>query len=440
MKVLIKSLLAIVLIVVFTSLIVVYYALQASPSTVQVNQINASSAKESQQLVKRLVSTLKENNSVSTIEFSQQEINGLCALLHRAFPRVTADVLLSNHAAAAKASIALPLPSFIQYLNVNAYLLPSKQGLVIDEIVIGDISVDGDFFISLVTFFADTFIKEDLVDKALTMIDSVDINEQRMITKLLLNKALITSKEDESLFISLRDDLALFGNVETISFYYESLSEFAQQQNKRTSIARFVKFLFELAKTRSSISEEYLAVNENQAAITALVIYFGADRFELLVGDVIIRDHAQLVVRNRLRNHVTLQNRPDLQKHFIYSMALQLFSSHGASDAIGEFKEFLDTNKGGSGFSFADLQADRAGTRLAMIVTKSEHQAKQAQSILSTITDEQLLPSIKGLEEGLNETSFEKKFKNVNSIDYQQTLKEIDNRLKSLPVYQLGWE
>jgi hypothetical protein len=312
---------------------------------------------------------------------------------------------------------------------------------VADEVSIGALNVSGELFISLLRFASDHFVKEQLADKALAMITAVDINEERLIAHLSLdNELLAMKKDDSSLLMSIRDDLALFGNVETISFYYQSLSEFAVEQDKNSSIALYIRHLFDLANARSSISNKYLAVKENQAAITALIIYFGADRFELLVGNVIIREQEQLVVRNRLRRHTTLQNRADLQKHFIYSMALQLFSTHGASDAIGEFKEFLDTNKGGSGFSFADLQADRAGTRLAMIVTKSEQQAKRAQTILALVTDEQLLPSIEGLQEGLNEDSFEKTFKDVRSKDYQQTLKEIDSRLKSLPVYQLGWE
>lgn len=441
MKTLIKSFVFILFALIITGLTLIYFALQSHQSTVQVNQINAASAKHSQQLAQRIVNTLKQKNTVTSISINQHEVNGLTALLHRAFPIVNADVRLSKYGAAAEASVKLPLPSFIKYLNINAYISPSTNGLAIDEVSIGGLKVSGEFFLSLLRFAADNFVKEQLADKALAMITAVDIDEERLIAHLSLdNELLAMKKKDASILMSIRDDLALFGNVETISFYYQSLSEFALQQDKNASIALYIRHLFDLANARTSISNEYLAVKENQAAITALVIYFGADRFELFVGDVIVREKEQLVVRNRLRRHTTLQNRPDLQKHFIYSMALQLFSSHGASDAIGEFKEFLDTNKGGSGFSFADLQADRAGTRLAMIVTKSEAQAKRAQTILALVTDDQLLPSIEGLQEGLNEDSFEKKFKDVKSKDYQQTLTEIDNRLKSLPVYQLGWE
>jgi len=272
------------------------------------------------------------------------------------------------------------------------------------------------------------------------MILGIDIDEQRIVAKLSFDKNLLKLEGNKSLFFSLRDDLALFGDVYTISYYYQSLTEFAETQNPQSSIASFIRYLFDLAKIRADISNDNQAMNENQAAMMALIIYFGADKFELMVGKVIIREEAKLIVRNKMRSSVTLQGRVDLQKHFIYSMALQLFSSHGASDALGEFKEFLDSNKGGSGFSFADLQADRAGTRLAMIVTKSEQHAIRSQQLLAVITDKQLLPDINGLHEGLNEDKFEKQFKDVQSEEYKNTLREIDNRLKSLAIYQLGWE
>ncbi len=425
--------------IVIVCLVLVYLALQPVPTVTDKQQISADAAQQSQQLAKRIAATLKQNTNVSVIATSQHEINGLTALFNRAFPKASIEVQLSNVGAAANGTLALPLPTFIRYLNIHAIILPSSKGLDIEQITVGDLAINGSLFLKLVTWLADSLIQAGMADKALAMITAVEINEQQLVTHLKLNENFNT-KQNKSVLMALRDELALFGDVEKIAFYYQSLSEFAAQQPVKSSIATYVSYLFDLAKVRRGISDEYSALAENQQALMALVIYFGADRFETLVGDVIIRDRESLIIRNRLRNNVTLQDRVDLQKHFIYSMALQLFSTHGASDALGEFKEFLDTNEGGSGFSFADLQADRAGTRLAMIVTKSEHHALQAQDLLASVIDQQLLPSINGLQEGLHQQSFAEEFKHVDSKQYQQTLSDIDSRLKSLPVYQLGWE
>ena len=102
--------------------------LNSQPSFEQNNQINAHSAKQSQKLAKRLIKIFKKNGSDIIISVSQREINGLTALLHRAFPLVNAEVRISKYGAVSEVAIALPFPGFTQYLNISADVLPSKNG------------------------------------------------------------------------------------------------------------------------------------------------------------------------------------------------------------------------------------------------------------------------------------------------------------------------
>jgi hypothetical protein len=169
----------------------------------------------------------------------------------------------------------------------------------------------------------------------------------------------------------------------------------------------------------------------------ALVLYFGTDKFELLVGDISKLSTKQIQQRNMLRSRVKLRKRVDTQKHFIYSVALQLFGTSKASNAIGELKEFLDSNIGGSGFSFADLMADRAGTRLAMLATNSDKSALKVQKSLADITDETLLlPELTGLPEGISQQAFELYYRDINSKIYNEMLDNIDQQLQTIPVYK----
>lgn len=408
----------------------------STPKTVQLNQVSPQAAQKSQQLARKLIATAKTAGQ-QQLTVNQQELNGLTALLHRAFPQVYADVSLSQYGGFIETSVALPLPSFMQYLNISTYILPSETGLLIEEVNIGAYTLSGDTFLSLAKFLGDKFIKKDLIYNTLAMVKRVDINKERIVAELAIDKNMLDQNNDQSLLLTLRDDLALFGDVKHISFYYKSLSKFAITHLPKSSIAPYISHVFKVASMRTNGSETSVLA-ENKAAVMAIIIYFGADRFELLVGDVIIRDYGSLVIRNRLRSQTTLQSRVDLQKHFIYSMALQMFSNVGASDAIGEFKEFLDSSSpNGSGFSFADLMADRAGTRLAQILTDNEQSALSAQNMLTHIDDGNLLPTIEGLQEGINEKSFDQLYQNVDSVKYRQKLELIDNRLKTLPIYQL---
>ena len=58
------------------------------------------------------------------------------------------------------------------------------------------------------------------------------------------------------------------------------------------------------------------------------------------------------------------------------SAGIKLIADSGISFAAGEFKELLDALSGGSGFSFADLAADRAGTHFAKMAVGRDFPGK----------------------------------------------------------------
>ena len=67
------------------------------------------------------------------------------------------------------------------------------------------------------------------------------------------------------------------------------------------------------------------------------------------------------------KNYPTfLYKRIDLAQHFIASAAITSSINGQIAKAVGEEKELNDAN-GGSGFSFIDLAADKAGTRITLI-------------------------------------------------------------------------
>ncbi|WP_286235547.1 hypothetical protein [Thalassotalea sediminis] len=416
----------------------IFSALQSQPKNVQLHQISPEGAKQSQQLLKKLVASGKTQGH-QQIRITKDELDGLAALLHRALPHVAANAVLNKQHLTLFSTITLPLPDIIKHLNVSIVILPSKEGLKVKEFSAGHLTINGRYFISTLSYFVDVFIKPNLLSDMLAMIKKVGVNASYVEADLYMDNRLIDRNNDNSVLIKLRDDLALFGDAKEIKLYYQVLANFAETQKMKSSIAGYIREVFLFAQQRTHSEIDTNALLQNQSAIMALVIYFGTDRFEMLVGDIIGDNVAQITRRNRIRYNTRLQGRKDLQKHFIYSMALQMFSSLGASDAIGEYKEFLDSNGGGSGFSFADLMADRAGTRLAKIVVANEGKALQAQTILTNITDESLLPSIEGLDEGISQQEFVKVYQGINHKGYQQTLRDIDARIESLPLYQLGW-
>ena len=422
------------------TLMTVFLSLQSSPTGTTSAGLDNYSAQQGQLLAQRFWHDIHQPNRRLTLRVSKQELEGITALLHRAFPRINSGVQLSNLGGVFSATLKTPLPVIVKYLNISVIVFPSQNGLDIGQVTIGSLSLPGEWLVPLVKWSINYFIQPSLGDDLLAMITSVSITSSDLIVKAHINQGGMAFKQQGSVIRKLRDQLSLFGDTENIHCYFNAINAFAlSQQTKHLSIAVYVAHLFELANRGCLANTKQSSLKENESALLALILYFGADNFQLLITDVLNIPVEQLRIRNRLRSNVTLQGRVDLQQHFIYSMALQLFSNYQASDAIGEYKEFLDSNSGGSGFSFADLMADRAGTRLALITTHSELQAKSAQNILMQIEDSQLLPDINGLAEGLKSNVFREKYKNVNSQAYRTALKNIDKRLKTLAIYQLSW-
>jgi hypothetical protein len=414
-------------------------ALQSFPHIQPKHQISANSAIENKRIAQRLVKSLKSNQQPLRLQATQAELNGLSAFGHRAIPELISDVTLVNDSAFVNVSLVLPLPEMIKYLNIEVMINSSEQGLDLDTVYIGSLELPGNGLVKIIEWLTNSYIKDEFGTSLLNMIDNVDISPYRIMVGITFPEDLQNKNNStkDSLF-ALRDQLAIYGDVERIRFYHQSLVEFIDTASvTKHSMVDYLAFVFGLAQQRNLAGVSDSLVEENKEALMALVLYFCPDQFELLVGNISNLSVSQLKRRVQLQASVKLRNRVDIQKHFIYSVALQLFGTSAASNAIGELKEFSDSNRGGSGFSFADLMADRAGTRLAMLATNSEESALRTQNILAELSNEaQLLPELIGLPEGISQKKFEKYYRDIDSLVYQSMLLTIDKRLQNIALYK----
>jgi hypothetical protein len=130
---------------------------------------------------------------------------------------------------------------------------------------------------------------------------------------------------------------------------------------------------------------------------------------------------------------LTLLGRHDSAQHFVISAALATWAGEPIADAIGLYKELADA-QGGSGFSFADLAADRAGTRFGELINRNDSRLQALQP--DKLSDSDLAPTLADLPEGFNERDFRRRFGKVDSPAYQQLTQEIERRLAVMPLYQ----
>ena len=130
---------------------------------------------------------------------------------------------------------------------------------------------------------------------------------------------------------------------------------------------------------------------------------------------------------------ITLAGRHDLAQHFVISATLAAWSGEPVADAIGLYKE-LDDARRGSGFSFVDLAADRAGTRFGEILARNPE--RLAERLAAGLSERDLLPAIGGLPEYLNAERFRNDYESPDSPQFKAMSRDIENRLSSLPLYR----
>ena len=206
-----------------------------------------------------------------------------------------------------------------------------------------------------------------------------------------------------------------------------------QLNDNSDGFANFVQAAFLYASVRSGVGN---AKVENEGAICALGVLLGhVEVGRLLLGSRIDElTYRAAAVQN---GRVPVRGRRDWTRHFFVSAVLAVVTNESISDAAGLLKEELDAGRGGSGFSFADLLADRAGTRFALAITRDEEAARQLQLKLSqkTLVNE-LFPPADDLPEGLDDDRLQEEYDGVDGARYRELITEIERRLDDCHVLQ----
>jgi uncharacterized protein YfiM (DUF2279 family) len=194
---------------------------------------------------------------------------------------------------------------------------------------------------------------------------------------------------------------------------------------KNISLSELLVPLFTLAAERSTDDN---VIAENRAAILLLPLYINGQGMETILPDA----------KNwpRPAKHgVLLNQRDDFPKHFIVSAALSAKAGGPLSDAVGIYKEIEDS-RGGSGFSFNDIAADRAGTRFGEYAANSVSARKLQQQLRAGVSEKDLMPLTEDLPEFMPEAEFIRRYGGVDAAEYNKMMVDIERRIAALPLYR----
>jgi hypothetical protein len=175
-------------------------------------------------------------------------------------------------------------------------------------------------------------------------------------------------------------------------------------------------------------------VEENRAAIIALGTLLGHWRVQTLVGAAF--DDKTLKAGLRAYGRTTVRGRRDWVQHYLVSASLAAVADVGVSQAAGILKEEMDS-RGGSGFSFGDLLADRSGTAFGSVATRDETSAEAIQDHLARgFRIDDFFPRADDLPENLPEPELKARFGGVGGERYRRIVGIIDGRVAACVAYR----
>jgi hypothetical protein len=168
---------------------------------------------------------------------------------------------------------------------------------------------------------------------------------------------------------------------------------------------------------------------ESRAALTVLAFYVNGNGLSALVPSARDWPTAQ-------RHLVTMAGRTDTPQHFTISAVLSATAGSPLADAVGLYKE-LDDARVGSGFSFHDLAADRAGTRFgALSVADAAAFSRVRQVVMNGLRESDLIPDLQDLPEFMPQAVFQRRFGGVGQPRYQAMVAQIEQRIAALALYR----
>ena len=231
--------------------------------------------------------------------------------------------------------------------------------------------------------------------------------------------------------------------------YQQRLAELVQTTDLRADagipLVRLLPPMFELARRRTAAqaslpgeagdSAALTAARENKALVLTLALYAAQQSPARLMPAA--RDWPMPSA-----HAVKLRGREDFAQHFLVSAFLAAEGGGRLADAVGVYKEAADA-RSGSGFSFNDIAADRAGARFGQ---RLAHDAALVQQQLAgratpagadaALRDAELLPEVGDLPEFLGEAEFRARYGKVGSPAYAQVQALIESRIRALPLLQ----
>lgn len=363
--------------------------------------------------------TPEERAEIKTILLNEKDINIAASYLLNHFVENTVMIQLGENEVFAQIAVTMPKPAIWgRYLDFTFKLKQHADGkITVKSLKIGEISIPDSAANYLIP----------------AIMHTTPLKKYWHIGENYLKKVQFTSEGIELSYLGAIVDAAKQLVIQkhreypNLHVYQQQINDIVSQHDPawRLSLIDLLQPLFLSAYNRST---DDTAIQENRAVIIAVGSYIY--KYEL-------RRYLPLGLVYSKEYQVFAYKRIDIPQHFIASALLASIDASLLSEQLGVDKELGDAEKG-SGFSFVDLTADRAGTRFGQLAVSNEKNAREVQRILSTAKDyTSIIPDVQGLPEHMDQKAFKLRFADTDSTAYRAMVLEIDRRINALPLYQI---
>jgi hypothetical protein len=334
---------------------------------------------------------------------------GVNYLAHR-FARGSASAQIALSQLILRASLPVPLPGMHRFVNLELVLAQDHEVLKPSQLRLGKLVLPASLTGKLVVWSLTRSPYASELAAARTLLNSAQISGQALALRFTWHGAAL----DQVMHSGAGHGV----DEATLMAYRNSLSQAGSDD-----FAVLLGDAFALARQRSKSNDP---VSENRAALTSLA--------EMALGSRLVSSRG--LARIDRHTGIKLAGREDFSQHFALSAFIAATGGEGLSDLAGLYKELKDA-EGGSGFSFSDLAADRAGSRLGEASTRSRKSALMMQKRLAGVRDAKVfLPAIRDLPEFMHQAEFQRRFGGVGQPAYQRMLEQIEARVAGVALYK----
>lgn len=346
-----------------------------------------------------------------TLRLSEHDATLLANALIDKIGEGQAEVRLEEGRALLTASLALPWGPEGSFANLKLALVEGQPLPRIESARVAGLPIP-------------SALIQRLAERGLT---AVDRTQSFRKVDLKPAEAQVTYEWHPNLLEQIGSGLVDEADLPNVLRYQAHLQErVGKDPRRRVALADLLETLLAKAYKQPETADP---VAENRAVILALAAYVNGRT----VHDPDSASEDESATKPRM---VLLRRRQDLGQHFMTSAALVAQGDDTLSSLIGWYKEMSDAN-GGSGFSFVDMAANRSGIRFAKLATADRAQARHIQQLASKgLTEDDFMPSIEGLPEGMSRDVFQATYGSGPHPDYQRLIASIDRSIDARRLYR----